>query len=262
MHIGARLYRNRHIIWQLTKRDVLLKYRGAYLGIAWAFFYPLLLLAAFTLVFGQILRPRWSQDGGSAPFALSLYCGLVVFGLFSEVISRAPAVIRGYPSYVKKIIFPLETLPLVLVATAVIHGAVNVLILLAGLTLFGKIHLTALLAPVALLPVVLLALGVGWFVAAWGVFLRDLTNITPVVVQILLFLCPVFYPLSAVPDNLRGLYLLNPLSISIEDLRRTLLEGTMPDWKAWLAASAISLVLAFAGYAFFQRTRDEFADVI
>jgi lipopolysaccharide transport system permease protein len=257
------LFQNRYLIGQLTRRDVLLKYRGSYLGIGWSFLYPLLLLAAFTFVFGKIFGSRWPQHADHAvPFALIMYCGLIVFNIFSEVAGAAPRLIHGYPSYVKKIIFPLEILPVVLVATACIHAAINLAILFLAIALFGKVHLTLFLAPIVLLPMLLFAFGVAWFLAAVGVFVRDLVHVMPVFVQILMFLSPIFYPVTAVPEYLQWFYRINPFSAVIEDLRRVALWGEAPHWGSWSATLAFSLLAAAIAYAFFLHAKEEFADVI
>jgi lipopolysaccharide transport system permease protein len=261
--IVTSLLRHRYLIGQLTRRDVLLKYRGSYLGIAWSFLYPLLLLSTFTFVFGNILGSRWPQPAGHAtPFALIMYCGLIVFNIFSEVASAAPRLILGYQSYVKKIIFPVEILPVVLVATAWIHAAINLVILLLATVLFTEVHSTIVLIPIVLLPMVFFSFGLAWFLSATGVFVRDLVHVMPVFVQIFMFLSPVFYAVSAVPHYLHWFYKLNPLSAVIEDLRRVALWGEMPHWGSWSITLSVSLITAIVGYIFFVRGKEEFADVL
>jgi lipopolysaccharide transport system permease protein len=260
--IGTGLFRHRAIIVQLTKRDLLLKYRGAYFGVAWAFFYPLLLLAVFSLVFGSIVPARWGSGAAGQSTVLWLYSGLVVFSFFAEAVSRAPALIRGYPAFVKKIRFPVETLPVTVVGTAVLHLALNLAILFIATALLGEVHATALLAPLVLLPAILVALGCAWLAAAVGVFIRDLVNIIPILVQGLLFVSPVFYSLDAVPAHVRPLILANPLTTTIEQLREVLFLGRAPDWGAWLAILLAGIVVCTAGYAMFQHLREEFADVL
>lgn len=261
--IVSSLIKHSYLIGQLTKRDVLLKYRGSYMGIGWSFLYPLLLLLIFTFVFGKILGAKWSQPSNhSAPFALIMYCGLIVFNIFAEVASSAPRLIHGYQSYVKKIIFPVEILPVVLVLTACTHAAVNLFILLLASALFGEVHITILLTPIVLLPMVLFAFGVAWFLAAAGVFVRDLVHVMPVFVQIVMFLSPVFYAVHYVPEYLQWFYRVNPLGAVIEDMRRVVLWGQTPKWESWGLTMLVSLVIAVLGYAFFQNGKEEFADVL
>jgi lipopolysaccharide transport system permease protein len=255
------LHTHRYLLGQLIKRDVLLRYRGAMFGVAWVFLNPLIMLAIFAYVFGQIFQARWPQQETGAPFWLVLYSGLIAFNIFAEAVSRAPASVRGTPSYVKKIIFPLEILPLVPLGAALVHGTFNFLILLAALAWTGHLTPSVALYPLMLLPLLLLALGLSWFFAAWGVFIKDMNQIVPPFVQMLMFLSPVLYPASAVPEILRPLYHYNPLGVVIESCRNAAL-GQAIDWPSWGTASAISLAIALLGHAFFRHSREEFADVI
>lgn len=253
--------RHRYLLVQLIKRDVLLRYRGAYFGLLWIFLNPLIMLAIFSYVFGHIFQASWPAQAQGIPFSLNLYCGLIAFNLFAETVSRAPGAVRGYPSYVKKIVFPVEILPVVPLGSALIHGLFNALILAAALAWTGHLHPTTLLFPVLLLPLLLSGLGLAWFLAAWGVFIKDMTQIVPVFVQMLLFLSPVFYPAQAVPESLRPLYTHNPLGSVIEALRAAL-AGMPIDWAAWGVALALSVLAFTLGQAFFHHSRDEFADAL
>ncbi|MDP1527455.1 MAG: ABC transporter permease [Rhodocyclaceae bacterium] len=255
------LPRHRYLLGQLVKRDVLLRYRGAMFGVAWMFLSPLLMLAIFAFVFGHIFQSRWPQQPEGMPFWLMLYAGLIVFNLFAETVSRAPGTVRSYPSYVKKIIFPVEILPLVPLGAGLIHAAFNLLILTLALAWVGHLSISILLFPVLVIPVLLLGLGFAWFLSAWGVFLKDMTQIVPLFVQMLLFLSPVFYPASAVPEFLRPVYALNPLGAVIETARAAMLGHSIP-WAGWLAALGFGLATALIGLAFFTHARDEFADAL
>lgn len=255
------VFSHRYLLGQLVKRDVLLRYRGAMFGVAWMFLSPLLMLAIFAFVFGQIFQARWPQQAAGIPFWLMLYGGLIAFNVFAETVSRAPAAIRSYPSYVKKIIFPLEILPLVPLGAALVHAGFNLLLLFAGLAWFGAWHAALLLLPVLLLPLLLLALGLAWFLAAWGVFIKDMTQIVPLFVQMLLFLSPVFYPVQAVPTGLQPLYRMNPVGVVIESWR-ALIGGSPVDWLAWSLALAAAILCCVLGFLFFRHSRQEFADVL
>lgn len=259
--IFANIWRNRHLLGQLIKRDVLLRYRGAIFGVLWIFLSPLIMLAIFAFIFGQIFQARWPQQESGIPFWVLLYSGLIAFNIFAETISRAPTSVRGYPSFVKKIIFPVNILPIVPLGAALVHGGFNYLILIAALAFIGHLHAGILLFPLLVTPLVLLALGLSWFLAAWGVFIRDMTQIVPVFVQMLLFLSPVFYPVSAVPEILRPFYRYNPLGTVIET-SRTAITGHPVEWSAWGMALGFGLLVSIFGYTFFRRSRDEFADVL
>lgn len=255
------LITHRYLLSQLIKRDVLLRYRGAMFGVAWVFLNPLIMLAIFAYVFGQIFQARWPQQESGAPFWLVLYSGLIAFNIFAETVSRAPASVRGMPSYVKKIIFPVQILPLVPLGAALVHGAFNFLILLAALAWTGHLTPSVVLYPLTLLPLLLLALGLSWFISAWGVFIKDMNQIVPPFVQMLMFLSPVLYPASAVPELLRPIYQFNPLGAVIESCRNVSL-GQTTDWSAWIMALILGLTAAWLGQLFFRHSREEFADAL
>lgn len=261
LRIFADIWHNRYLLGQLIKRDVLLRYRGAMFGVLWIFFSPLLMLTIFAYVFGQVFQARGNVAESALPFWLFLYSGLIVFNIFSETVSRSPASVRGYPSFVKKIIFPVQILPLVPLGAALVHAFFNFLILLAALAWTGNFHAQALLFPLALVPVIFLATGFAWFLGAWGVFIKDMTQIVPVFIQMLMFLSPVFYPVSAVPGILRPIYQFNPLGHVIE-FSRSLVTGHSAEWSVWGVAFVISLAVAILGNFFFQHSREEFADVL
>ena len=254
------LWKQRYLLGQMVKRDVMLKYRGAMFGVLWVFLSPLFMLAVFAYVFGQIYPARWSgQDG--MPYWLQLYVGLITFNLFAETVSRAPASVRSYPSYVKKIVFPVHILPVVPLGAALVHGLFNYLILLAALALSGHWHAQVLLFPLLLLPVLLLAMGLAWFIGAWGVYIKDMTQIVPMFVQVLTFVSPVFYPVDAVPAVLRPLYHFNPLGVVIE-ANRALADGLPVAWTPWVWALLAGALTAALGAVFFWHAREEFADAL
>lgn len=259
------LIAHRYLLGQLIRREVLARYRGSALGIGWSFLHPLLLLFAFTLVFGGVFGGRWgAEDAGKTGFemALFIYCGLAVFVPFSEVIGSAPKVLVANQHFVRKVVFPLETLPLASLAAASIHGAAHVLLLALAVMLAGHIHATALLAPLILLPAWLLTLGLAWGLAAAGAYVRDIGHGMPVLTQLLMFALPVFYPSSVAPGPLRAINEINPVALAIEDLRRSLIAGAAPDWDRWLAMLAIGAGSAVLGHALFAHCREEFADVL
>lgn len=261
LRILANIWRNRYLLGQLIKRDVLLRYRGAMFGVLWIFLSPLVMLAIFAFIFGQILQTRWPQQEGGIPFWLMLYSGLIAFNLFADTISRAPTSVRSYPSFVKKIIFPVNILPVVPLGAALVHGVFNFLILLVALAWIGHLHAGILLFPLLVTPLILLALGLSWFLAAWGVFIKDMTQIVPIFVQMLLFLSPVFYPVTAVPEMLQPIYLYNPLGAVIETSRAAVIDQPI-EWVAWGGAFGFCLGVSILGHAFFQHSKDEFADAL
>lgn len=259
------LIAHRYLLGQLIRREVLARYRGSVLGISWSFIHPLLLLLVFTLVFGGVFGGRWGgSDDGKTGFemALFIYCGLAVFVPFAEVIGNAPKVLLANQHFVRKVVFPLEILPLTGLVSASIHGAAHLLLLAAAAMLAGHASIHALLIPAVLIPAWLLTLGLAWGLAAAGAYVRDIGHGMPVLTQVLMFGLPVFYPSSAAPGLLRTLNDYNPIAVGIEDLRRVILVGTGPDWLAWTLMLGISSSCALLGYVFFRLCREEFADVL
>lgn len=258
------LWRHRGLVASLAQRDVLGRYRGSALGLLWSFVTPLLMLAVYTFVFGIVFGSRWSAASESrAEFALVLFVGMMVFNLFSECLTRAPALVLNNANYVKRVVFPLEILPWVTLAAALFHFAVSLLVWVAAFAVInGPPPPTALLLPVVLLPIVLVTIGLTWLFASLGVFLRDVGQFMNVLVMALLFLAPVFYPVAAVPEGLRRWIYVNPLTIPIEMARDVLYWGRLPGASAWVISVIAGTLVAWAGFAWFQKTRKGFADVL
>lgn len=261
MRILSNIWSNRRILGLLIKRDVLLRYRGAMFGLLWIFLSPLLMLAIFAFIFGQIFQARWPQQHSGIPFWLLLYAGLIVFNIFAETVSRSTTAVRGYPSYVKKIIFPVEILPLVPLGASLVHAGFNFLILVTTIAWTQKLQASIILFPILLLPLLLFTIGLAWFLAAWGVFIKDMTQIVPVFVQMLLFLSPVFYPVEAIPEIFHSLYRYNPLGAVLEACRASI-SGNSILWTTWGYALLLSIIVFVLGYVFFQHSREEFADAL
>ncbi len=260
----ATLWRNRGLVRALVQREVVARYRGSFAGILWSLFNPVFMLAVYTFVFSVVFKARWSGGSESrSEFALVLFAGMIVFSVFSETITRAPTTILANPSYVKKVIFPLEILPCVALGAALFHAVVSVLVWLAAyVLLFGVPHATALLLPIVLLPLVLLTLGLSWVLASLGVYLRDVAQVVGIATTAMMFMSPIFYPLSALPEQYRPLLLLNPLTPAVEQARAVLVWGQLPDFGMLALYWTASAVVAWLGFAWFQKTRRGFADVL
>lgn len=259
------LWSNRRLALRMVRRDVVGRYKGSALGIAWSFFNPVIMLLVYTFVFTVVFKARWGiqAEGGRSEFALQLFAGLIVHGILADMLSRGPSLILGNVSYVKKVVFPLAVLPLVPLGSALFHAAVSLGVLVAAqLLLTGSMSATIWLAPVVLLPLITLTLGVGWLLASLGVYLRDIGQTMGMLATILLFMSPIFYPLSALPENLQPFILLNPLTFIIEQFRVVALMGGWPNWSGLAIYMAMALVAAWVGFAWFQKTRKGFADVI
>ncbi len=248
----------------MVRREVSVRYKGSFLGVFWSFITPVLMMAVYTCVFSVVFKARWSVDPQSkTEFALILFAGLMVFNLFAESITRAPSLIQSSSNFVKKVVFPLEVLPVVSLGASLFHLLVNLLVwFLFYVALIGFPPITAFLFIPALLPLIFFSLGVSWLLASLGVYLRDIVQVIGVVTSILLFMSPIFYPLSALPQHLQPWLLLSPITQVVESTRGVLLWGTIPDARLYLAYLSGSLIVAWLGFAWFQKTRKGFADVI
>jgi len=257
-------WRNRQLIVQLTKRDVLGRYRGSMMGLAWSFFNPLIMLTVYTFVFSVVFKARWSVAGeDKVNFAIILFVGLIAYGLFAECINRAPSLILSNSNYVKKVVFPLEILPSVALGSALFHSAVSLAVLLtAQLLINQRLPWTVVFFPIILLPLLLATMGFAWLISALGVYVRDMGQITTIFTTVLMFLSPLFYPLSALPKSYQLWLRLNPLTFIIEEGRNVLIFGKTPDWIVWGLAVAGSLLVCAGGFWWFQKTRKGFADVL
>ncbi len=254
----------RELVAELVRGEVAGRYRGSVLGVLWSLASPLLLLAAFTFVFGTVFPSRWgAAAAGHGDYALLLFPGILLHGLLAETVTRAPNLVVAVPNYVKKVVFPLELLPLVAVATALFHAFVGFVVLVGALiVLRGGVPASALAVPAIVAPYVVLLLGVAWILAALGVYLRDIAQLTGLVSMLLMFLSPVLYPVSALPEPYRFWIGFNPLTLPLESTREALMFGRWPDWAALGLYTLAALAVAGAGYWWFQKSRKGFADVI
>lgn len=255
---------NRHLIYSLVKRDVLGRYRGTAMGLLWSFFNPVLMLAVYTFVFSVVLKTRWTGGSESkAEYALVLFAGLIVFNLFSECINRAPSLILSNANYVKKVVFPLEVLPIVTIGSALFHFLISLLVwgIFYGF-FFGFPPRTIFYLPFVIFPLFMQSLGMGWFLASIGVYLRDVAQIVGVLTSILLFLSPIFYPASALPEQYRILMNINPITFVVEQARNAMLFNVAPSWFELIGQTFFSLFVSWFGFSWFQKTRKGFADVI
>ncbi|TPJ77787.1 ABC transporter permease [Mesorhizobium sp. B2-6-2] len=253
----------------LIRREVAGRYRGSAFGLLWSLLNPLFMLAVYTFVFGVVMKSRWTVPGQQAAehstgeFAVILFCGLIVFQFFAEVISLAPGVVVANANYVKKIVFPIQILPVVYAGAALFHAAISLLVLFAfAYAAFGRIPFTAILAPVVFAPLIIVVLGIGWILASIGVYFRDMSQIVAPLVTATLFLSPVFFQRTALPAWLQPWLSLNPLAIPVEGFRNVVIFGVQPDWPSLGYYSVVAVAIAVLGYQFFQKTRRGFADVL
>ncbi|MDZ4107653.1 MAG: ABC transporter permease [Nitrosomonas sp.] len=252
----------------MVKREVIGRYRGSFLGLLWAFVNPILMLAIYTFVFGVVFKVRLDSQSTELyddkfAFALLLFTGLILFNLFSECLSRSPGLVLANVNYVKKVIFPLEILPLVSLGSALFHAGISFLVLFTFILVIDhSIHWTLIFLPVILLPLLLLILGLSWMLASIGVYVRDIGQFIGLILTMLLFMSPIFYPASALPESVRDYLFLNPLTFVIEQARAVTLYGQLPDWSGLVVYYMLASIVAWAGLMWFMKTRKGFADVL
>lgn len=254
------------LLKQFTYRDIAGRYRGSQLGMAWTVINPLLMLTVYTLVFSQIFRARWgssNENQGPLHFALNLFAGLIVFNLFSECAIRAPTLITSNPNYVKKIIFPLEILGAMVTGSALFHALTSTVILFIAKVIIDKtIPFTILLLPVIWAPFILGCIGMTWLLATAGVFMRDINQLMGSVVSMFMFLSPIFYPSSALPNGLQWMASINPLAQTIEQTREIIIAGITPNAISIIIQLAISIAWCEIALIILTRTKQEFGDLL
>jgi len=255
-------WRNRSLILRLTARKIEARYRGSVLGVLWGLLNPLMMLGLYTFVFSVVFRARWAASGRNE-VALLIFAGLLLYTVFAKCVNEAPSLVVNHRTYIKQVVFPAEILVWVIVLTALFDFAIG----FGGLGAFwvaglGVPPATWLLLPLMLMPVVLLALGTTWLLSSLGVFLRDIEQVVGTFTTALLFLSPIFYPASRVPEELRSLYEWNPFALLVEMFREAVFSGFPPDWARWAVVAGVSWLTAWLGYAWFMTTKRSFADVL
>jgi lipopolysaccharide transport system permease protein len=246
---------------ELVKREFTGRYRGSFGGLLWAVAQPLFMLAIYTVAFGVIMQARWGFTGTTKEYALMLFAGLIVYNAFAECLAKAPRLIAANPNFVKKVVFPLEVLPWVMAITALLHALIAIAVWVVGYTiLYGLPHATLVYFPlvfVAFLPVLLT---MGWLLAAVGVIVRDIDQLTGMLAHALLFVTPIFYSVDAAPPLIQKALLLNPLTYIVEQMRLVLFIGQPPSLLGLLVYFLLSLAFSMAALFIFRQLRSSFAD--
>ncbi|QJP07255.1 ABC transporter permease [Pseudomonas multiresinivorans] len=262
---GIQSFRKNHeLIWQLSRREISLRYSGSFLGIIWSFINPLAMLMVYSFVFGTVFKARWGAVAtDSHNYTVLLFVGMLFHGLFAECLAKSTTLIVGNSNYVKKVIFPLDILPWTVIGAALFHFLTG-LIVLSGLQLFltHELNWTVVYLPMILIPFILFLVGLSWLVSALGVYFRDINQVVGMVTAIMMFLSPVFYSIESIPEKFRPYMLANPLTLVIEQGRQLLIYGSAPTLEATLTISAIGLLSALLGLWFFNKTRRGFSDVL
>lgn len=248
----------------MTKRNVIGKYKGSFFGLLWSFINPLFMLGIYTFAFSVVFKAKWGlKEEGHIDFALILFASLTIFNLFGEILKESPLLIVSQPNFVKKVVFPLEILPVINLMSALIHSSISLCVFLV---FFGIAHLsfpiTILLLPLVVIPLVLISLGVSYILASLGVFFRDIGHFMGHIITVLLFTSPVFFSLDKIPEKFRYIMMINPLAYLLEDARSVMIFGKLPNWNVLAAYTLFGFLLSILGYWLFQKTRKSFADIL
>lgn len=258
------IWKHRWLIFQLTRREVVAQFRGSFLGMFWTLLEPFLMLLVYTFVFSVVFEMRWGKTLNSRfDFALLLFIGVIIHGFVSKSLNRSPNQMNANLNLIKRVIFPIEILPVVTIFVVLFQTAINFGVLFIFIVLVHHgLPWTMIFLPVILFPLIIFVAGCNWFLAASGVYLRDLNQTIGLFTLILLFLAPVFYPLEAVPENFRLIIYINPLTFIIEQVRAVLIWAKLPDFKGLMLYSVVGSIIAWFGLFFFQKTRKWFVDVL
>lgn len=257
------LPRRLDLIWPLARRMTVARYRGSALGLAWALLTPAAMIAVFTFLFAGVFGARFTPGGTPWDYALYLFCGLLPWTAFSETLLQSAGLIVAHSNLVKRVVFPLEALP-VAQALACLAAQLfgTVALLLATIIIRHELHATVLWFPVLLLPQLLFTLGGAWLVASLGVFIRDTAQALGLLLMVWLYMTPIIYPEQVVPERFRPALDINPFAPLVRSYRLVMLEGAQPDWRGLAYVTVVSVALFLLGYWWFARTRKNFADVI
>jgi lipopolysaccharide transport system permease protein len=251
------------LIVSLTKRELTARYRGSVLGILWALLTPVVMIAIFTIIFAGIFKARFGDSNSQWDYALYLFCGLLPWNAFQESLQLSANTIVAHANLVKRVVFPLETLPVAQSLAAVANQMFGtVALIVATAVLRHEVHPTILFLPLLVIPQVIATLGGAWLLASLGVFVRDIVQGITLVLMAWMYLTPIIYPESLVPERYRAIVNLNPFTPLVRNYRRILLEGNAPDWRGLGYFAAFGLASFLFGYWWFARTRKNFADVI
>lgn len=256
---------NYDLFRQLLKREVMQKYRGSYLGVLWNFILPITMMLVYSFVFGVVFKARWDLQvsDSNAEFAIILFVGIALYTVFSETVSVAPLLITSNANYVKKVVFPLELLSITSIGNSLVQLLFNLIVILVSKSIIiGQFDATIFLFPLILIPLLLLTLGVSWILSAIGAYIRDMRQASAIITLIFGYATPVFFPLSAVPENLRWILKLNPMTTIVNSAREVLIYGVMPDWLALGKVFILAYIIMLVGFYFFQKVKPGFADAI
>ncbi len=254
---------HRGLISSLVKRDLTNRYKGSVMGLAWTVITPAIQILIFTLIFAGIFNARFGNETSQFGYAIYMFCGMLPWIAFSEGVQRSATALTENVNLVKRVVFPIEALPVNLALSAIAQQLFGTLVLLVVAAVFEHtLSPTMLLLPLLLVPQLVVTVGLGWLAASFGVFIRDTAQFTQLALMTWMYLTPIIYPENMIPPKYRWLVDLNPMAALVRSYRRILLEGAMPDWRGLVFTTLFALSCFGIGYWWFERTKKAFADVL
>ena len=258
------LIKNRELIIQLSNKEITSNYRGSFLGLGWSFLNPIIMLSIYTFIFSVIFEAKWGIDtNNKTEFALILFSGIIVHSLFCEILNSSPYLLSSNQNFVKKIVFPLEILPVVKFNASLFNSIISIFILLIGCFISsGNLNWKVAFFPITLFPIIPLTIGTGWLFSSLGVYIKDIGQFTGILTTLLMFLCPIFYPLSAVPIFWQKFMYINPLTLIVQEFRSVIIYSNFPNFKYLALHFLISLFYSIICFSWFQKSRKGFPDTL
>jgi homopolymeric O-antigen transport system permease protein len=252
------------LIRSMVRRDLTSRYKGSIMGLAWAFITPAVMIVIYTIIFQGIFNARFGNaQEGYLSYGINLLCGMLPWLAFSDGIQRSTTSLIENVNLVKRVVFPIEALPVNVALSALVNQLIGTIILLvAALIINQTVQPTILLLPLLIAPQLLVTIGLGWLMASLGVFIRDMPQFNQLAITTWMFMTPILYPENQIPERYRWLVNLNPMAPLIRSYRRILLEGRLPDWRGLMITLVFALVCFIFGYWWFERTKKAFADIL
>lgn len=256
------VWSNRSLIRSMTRRDILGRYRGSFAGAAWAVLNPLLLMLTYAFIFGTVLKQKFNPTDQPIDYVFYFLAGYLPWLAFSEAVTRAPNILYDYRNFIKKLRFPIDTLPITIVGSGLVTECFGLVLFAAGLILArGGLPATVVWLPVLIVPQILFTAGFAWFLSALGPFVRDLGQVIAYIATLWFFMTPICYSERTLEQSAPILEK-NPVYLLVRAYRSVLLEGHAPDRHGLTIFWCLAIILFLAGHAWFYKLRKWFADVI
>lgn len=252
-----------NLIWTFVLRDLQARYVGSTMGLFWSIINPIIMLLIYLYVFSFIFKVKFGQSGSLSDFALYLFCGMLPWLAFQETIFRSTNSIVENASLIKKFMFPSKILTVYLSISSLVNELIGMVVLIIAIILIThEISYFILFLPVIIIFQLTFTMGLGWIFACINVFFRDTAHLIGVIMMVWMFLTPIFYPESMIPQKFHLIIKINPMAYLVRAYRDILLNDKFPHISDILIFMAISIIVFFGGYYLFSKTQHQFSDVV